>query len=208
MGLAAPLLGGRDIRCVRNLLVDGATISDSCVVNKTGCFGYHREAVKTTERTSTPADRKPVSARDPRLRGWRALLTAHALLVRRLEEELREETGMSLPEYSALLQLAEAPERRKRMAELADGMIVTRGGVTRLVERLEADGLVKRGPCASDGRGTEAILTEAGLQRLRAASKTHLRGIDDYYLERVSGEDQQTIERVMEDVVEGLRAAD
>ena len=162
--------------------------------------------MKTTTTSTAQTTRKPVSARDPRLRGWRAFLTAHALLVRRLEEELREEAGMSLPEYSALLELAEAPKRRKRMAELADGMIVTRGGVTRLVERLEADGLVERGPCASDGRGTEAILTEAGLARLRDASKTHLRGIDDYYLERVSEEDQETVGRVMDDVIGGLRA--
>ncbi len=162
-------------------------------------------AVNTTAAARGQTSSKLVSARDPRLRGWRALLTAHALLVRRLEDELREESGMSLPEYSALLQLAEAPGRRKRMAELADGMIVTRGGVTRLVERLEADGLVERGPCASDGRGTEAILTEAGLEQLRAASRIHLRGIDDYYFGRVSEEDQQTIGRVMEDVIEGLR---
>ena len=146
-----------------------------------------------------------MSARDPRLRGWRALLTAHAMLVRRLEEELRAEADMSIVEYSALLQLAEAPERRKRMAELADGMIVTRGGLTRLIERLEADGLVERGPCASDGRGTEATLTDTGLDRLRSASRVHLRGIDDYYFEPVSEEDQATIGRVMGDIIEGLR---
>ena len=112
---------------------------------------------------------------------------------------------MSIAEYSALLQLAEAPERRKRMAELADGMIVTRGGITRLIERLEADGLVERGPCASDGRGTEAILMDTGLDRLRSASRVHLRGIDDYYFEQVSEEDQATIGRVMGDIIDGLR---
>lgn len=157
----------------------------------------------------TPVKNAPkqlVTARDPRLRGWRAFLTGHAMLIRRLEEELRGETGMSLPEYSALLQLAEAPGRRKRMAELADGMVVTRGGVTRLVARLEADGLVARGPCASDGRGTDAVLTEAGLERLRAASKVHLRGVDAYYFESVSDEDQETVGRVMADVMDGIRA--
>ena len=188
-------------------VVDSATISSSCSVNKSRFWGTIRD-MNTTATADEQTTRKAVSARDPRLQGWRALLTAHALLVRRLEEELRAETGMSLPEYSALLQLAEAPERRKRMAELADGMIVTRGGVTRLIERLEADGLVERGPCASDGRGTEAILTEAGLQRLRVASKVHLRGIDEYYFESVSEEDQETVGRVMADVIEGIRSTE
>lgn len=171
-------------------------------------FRYYPGVVSTIETPDQIVQKPPVTARDPRLRGWRALLMGNAMLIRKLEEELREETGMSLPEYSALLQLAETPDRRKRMAELADGMVVTRGGVTRLIERLETDGLVERGPCASDGRGTEAILTEAGLERLRAASKVHLRGIDDYYFERVSEEDQETVGRVMSDVIEGIRASE
>ena len=174
----------------------------------TALFGYHPGVVSTIETPEKTSPKPRLSARDPRLGGWRALIMGNAMLIRKLEEELREETGMSLPEYSALLQLAEAPDRRKRMAELADGMVVTRGGVTRLVERLEADGLVERGRCASDGRGTEAILTEAGLDRLRAASKVHLRGIDDYYFERVSEEDQETVGRVMTDVIEGIRASE
>lgn len=147
-----------------------------------------------------------VTARDPRLHGWRAFLIAHALLIRRLDDELREETGLSLGEYSALLQLAEAPERRVRMSELADGILLTRGGMTRLIDRLQADGLVERDRCLSDGRGMEARLTDAGLQRLRGASKVHLRGIDQYYLQQVSDADQVTVGRVMLDVVEALRS--
>lgn len=115
---------------------------------------------------------------------------------------------MSLFEYSALLQLAEAPERRRRMNELADGILLTRGGVTRLIERLEEDGLVERDQCVSDGRGTDAILTEAGLERLRAASQVHLRGIETYYMDRVTPEDQATVGRAMRDVADGLRYDD
>jgi DNA-binding MarR family transcriptional regulator len=91
------------------------------------------------------------------------------------------------------------------MNELADGILLTRGGVTRLIERLEQDGLVERDQCISDGRGTEAILTEAGLERLRAASKVHLRGIEAYYMDRVAPQDQATVGRVMRDVADGLR---
>ena len=108
-------------------------------------------------------------------------------------------------EYAALLHLAEAEGRRLRMGDLALGIVLTRSGVTRLVDRLERDGLVERSHCTTDGRGAEAVLTEAGLERLREASKVHLRGIDEYYFEMVSEADQAVVGRVMADVVEGLR---
>jgi DNA-binding MarR family transcriptional regulator len=155
--------------------------------------------------TTSPSTPARLDARDPRLAGWRALLTAYTLLTNRLDEELRAETGLSLFEYSALLQLAEAPGHRRRMSELADGILLTRSGVTRLIDRLERDGLVERSQCLSDGRGAEAVLTAAGLDRLRGASRVHLRGIERYYLERVSDADQATIARVMADLSEGIR---
>jgi DNA-binding MarR family transcriptional regulator len=123
-----------------------------------------------------------LTARDPRLDTWRAFLTAHALLTRRLDEDLRAENGLTLGEYSALLQVAEAPDRSLRMNQLADGILLSRSGVTRLIDRLEADGLIARSTCTEDGRGSLAVLTEAGLDRLRAAAGTHLRGIDQYFL--------------------------
>ena len=156
------------------------------------------------KRVSRPA----VSPRDPRLAGWRELLTAHALLVRRLDDELRAESGLSIPEYSALLQLAEAPERRQRMSDLAGGIFLTRSGVTRLIDRLEKDGLVERRGCLSDGRGAEAALTEEGLTRLRAASTVHLRGIETYYFDRISPDDQETVGRAMKAVGDGVREDD
>jgi DNA-binding MarR family transcriptional regulator len=161
--------------------------------------------VKTTVAPPTEVSRAPVSPRDPRLTGWRSFLTAYSVITRRLDEELRDETGLSLFEYAALLQLAEAEGRRLRMSELALGIVLTRSGVTRLVDRLERDGLVERSQCSSDGRGAEAVLTEAGLERLRKASKTHLRGIDEYYFARVSEEDQASVGRAMSEVIEGLR---
>ena len=92
---------------------------------------------------------------------------------------------MTLAEYAALLQLAEAPGRRLRMNQLADGIFLSRSGVTRLIDRLEADGLVDRSHCSSDGRGAEAVLTDVGQDRLRQASRTHLRGIETYFLDSV-----------------------
>jgi DNA-binding MarR family transcriptional regulator len=135
---------------------------------------------------------------------WRALLTAHARLVDRLDQDLRAQAGLSLADYSALLQLAEAPQRRLRMSQLAEGVFLTRSGVTRLIDRLQADGLVTRSQCPSDGRGAEAVLTEAGLERLRAASPIHLRGIGCYFLDRVDGEDLEVLARMMAAVTAGL----
>jgi DNA-binding MarR family transcriptional regulator len=148
----------------------------------------------------------PISARDPRLVGWRAFLTAYSVITRQLDDELRGETGLSLFEYAALLHLAEARDRRLRMSDLAQGIVLTRSGVTRLVDRLERDGLVERRHCTTDGRGAEAVLTRTGLERLRSASTVHLRGIERYYLEKVSDADQEVVGRVMADVVEGVRA--
>jgi DNA-binding MarR family transcriptional regulator len=142
-----------------------------------------------------PAQRPRLTSHDPRLAPWRAFLTAHALVSRRLDDDLRAEHQMTLAEYAALLQLAESPDRRLRMNQLADGIVLSRSGVTRLIDRLEADGLVARSHCASDGRGAEAVLTEQGLSRLRQASRTHLRGIEAYFLGSVQPVDLVAIER-------------
>ena len=122
---------------------------------------------------------------DPRLDAWRAFLFAHAQVRRQLERELQAERGMSLAEYEVLLFLAYSEGRRLRMSELADRMLLSRSGATRLVDRLEADGLVERVVCDTDRRGQWAQLTAGGYERLRAASPTHLRGIAEHFLDRI-----------------------
>jgi DNA-binding MarR family transcriptional regulator len=148
----------------------------------------------TTDAPPAPARIDP---RDPRIVAWRAFLEAHALVARRLDDELRAEHGLSLAEYGALLVLAEAPDRRLRMNQLADHVILSRSGITRLIDRLVAEGLVTRSPCESDRRGAEAALSPAGLARLRAAAVTHLRGIDAYFLEQLSADDIASLERIL-----------
>ena len=119
---------------------------------------------------------------DPRLGAWRNFLQAHARLLRRLDDELQDAHGLSLAEYDALLQLANAPGRRLRMSVLAERVLLSRSGITRLVDRLEAAGMVERSACATDARGAEAALTSTGLDRLRTASRTHLDGVQRYFL--------------------------
>jgi DNA-binding MarR family transcriptional regulator len=148
------------------------------------------------------ADVRPLSPQDPRIEPWRAFLQAHARVTRRLDEELRAEHDLSLAEYDALLTIADAPDRRIRMRQLADRVILSKSGVTRLIDRLVLDGLVQRDACLSDARGAEAVLTPAGLDRLRRASRTHLRGIDEHFLAAVDDADLSVIQRSMRAVAE------
>jgi DNA-binding MarR family transcriptional regulator len=149
--------------------------------------------VPAATQTTAPA----LTPRDPRLAPWRAFVRAHAQVSRRMDEDLRAEHGLSLQEYVALLFLAEAPDRRLRMGRLADVLSLSKSGATRLIDRLVDDGLVDRVSCSTDLRGAEAALTRTGLNRLRTAAPTHLRGIAEYFLSDVEGEDLEVIERTM-----------
>src|ERR1700712_6009675 len=105
---------------------------------------------------------------------WRGFLNAHAHVIRRLEAELEAEQSMPLANYDVLVQLAEAPDHALRMSELATSVLLSRSGLTRLVDRLEREGLVERQACADDARGTLAVLTPGGLTRLGGGGGTPL----------------------------------
>jgi DNA-binding MarR family transcriptional regulator len=145
---------------------------------------------------------------DPRLRAWIAFLQAHAVVSRRLEAELQAERGLCLADYDALVQLALAEGRRLRMSELADRVVLSRSGVSRLVDRLEAGGLVARRACPSDARVSWAELTPTGLDRLRHAAPVHLRGVDDHFLSLIAEQDREGLVRALEAVVHGVQAPD
>jgi DNA-binding MarR family transcriptional regulator len=144
---------------------------------------------------------EPITRHDPRLAAWRTFLRAHARVVRDLERELQAEQGMALTDYDVLVQLSFADERRLRMSELADRLLLSRSGVTRLVDRLVAGGLVERVECESDRRGQWASLTDAGRERLRRASPTHLDGIARHFLDRFDADELPALERMLERVV-------
>lgn len=111
-----------------------------------------------------------------------------------------EHQGMTMAEFDALLQLVAAPRRRLRMGELADQVLLSRSGVSRLVDRLEQQGLVQRERCTPDGRGAYAVLTSKGVGRVRSSLPLHLEGIREHFLDRVEGADLAVIERVMSDL--------
>jgi DNA-binding MarR family transcriptional regulator len=115
---------------------------------------------------------------------WRTFLRAHAKLIRTLEADLGEAREIPLASYDVLVQLAEAPGHRLRMTELADRVLLSRSGLTRLIDRLERDGLVRREPVVDDARGMFAVLTPAGTDRLRAATQVHLPGVGSHFVRR------------------------
>ena len=160
-----------------------------------------------TETIDRPlAEMSVPRADDPRLRAWIAFLRAYAAVTRRLEAELHAARDLGLAEYDALVQLALADHRRLRMSELAERVVLSRSGVSRLVDRLEATGLVARAACADDARVSWATLTDAGYARLRDASPVHLRGVETHFLAQIRDDDREALVRSLERVVRGLRS--
>ena len=111
-------------------------------------------------------------------------LRVHARLIRRLEDDLQSRHNLPLAWYDVLARLVEADDHRLRMTDLADRVMLSPSGLTRLVDRLVGDGLVRREHAEQDGRGFYAVLTDEGYERLREASGTHLRGIRDHVISR------------------------
>jgi DNA-binding MarR family transcriptional regulator len=133
------------------------------------------------------------------MRAWQALLHAHHEVIGKLDRELREEHGLPLAAYDVLVRLARAPDGALRMTDLADRVLLSPSGLTRLVDRLVARGLVERRTDPDDGRVALASLTDAGRFEVRRAARTHLRGIREHFTGRLS-------ESQLGDVASGLEA--
>jgi DNA-binding MarR family transcriptional regulator len=116
------------------------------------------------------------------LAAWRGLLRVHASVLKALDAEMEAAHGLPLTSYEVLIQLADAPDHRMRMCDLADSVLLSRSGMSRLVDRLERDGLLVRCACAHDARGAFACITEAGRQLLEQARPTHVAGIRRRFL--------------------------
>jgi DNA-binding MarR family transcriptional regulator len=110
-----------------------------------------------------------------------ALLRAHAASTRRLNAQLTAEHGLTINDFEVLLRLARAPDRRMRRVDLAQQVLLTASGVTRLLDGLERSGLVERDSCDTDRRVVYAVLTDAGLQKIGAASASHFAQVDEMF---------------------------
>jgi DNA-binding MarR family transcriptional regulator len=137
------------------------------------------------------------------LGAWRGLLRVHSALIRDLDGQLEREHDLPLSSYEVLLTLEASPQSRMRMSELADSVLLSRSGCTRLVDRLEREGLVTRGECSGDARGAYAVLTEAGRERFRAARMTHLEGVRARFTSRFSEEELARMATLWDRVLPG-----
>jgi DNA-binding MarR family transcriptional regulator len=120
------------------------------------------------------------------LAAWRGTLQVNAQVTAALDAQMRAEHGLSVSSYEVLMFLADAPERRLRMSEIADRVLLSRSGLTRLVDRLVQLGYVTRCAAEADGRGSYAELTDVGLDKFRAAQRTHRAGVRAFFLARLS----------------------
>jgi len=131
---------------------------------------------------------------------WRALLQAHATLIRQLDTDLKEHTGLHLADFDVLAQLA-AADGELRMTELAARTLISRSGLTRRVARLVDDGLVRRANAADDGRGVMVTLTGAGVARLTETVPVHLRGVSKLFVERLDDQELAVLETALRKVI-------
>ena len=120
---------------------------------------------------------------------WEAFLRAHTLISDSLNRELQQERGMPLAWYEVLLYLTGSPDRRMRLQDLADRVMYSRSGLTRLIDRMEAAKLVRREPCVEDRRGTWAVATGEGRRAFRRAAPTHVHGIERHFLSRLTDQE-------------------
>lgn len=131
---------------------------------------------------------------------WRALLRAQATLIRQLETQLEEETGLALADFDVLAQLAFAGGEM-RMTALANSALISRSGMTRRVARLVDRGLVRRAGAETDARGVVVALTDAGVARLAETAPVHARGISAYFVSRLDDEELALLESALDKVV-------
>jgi DNA-binding MarR family transcriptional regulator len=145
---------------------------------------------------TTARAHRPLS--DDEMAAWHAFIRAHARVARVLEAELEAEQGLSLPAYEVLAHLSEAPEGRLRMSDLAALSVLTPSGLTRVVDRLVREGCVERQRCATDARVVYAAVTEIGRDRVAQAYPTHLRGVREHLIDRLTAEQLAAIRDALE----------
>ncbi len=127
------------------------------------------------------------------LAAWRGLVRVHAALVKELDAELEARHGLPLTSYEVLKSLYAAPHGKLRMAELAEHALLSRSGMTRLIDRLEREGMVGRTTCDKDGRGCYAVLTDRGRAAVEEACATYLSVVRAGFVRHFSLDEMQAL---------------
>jgi DNA-binding MarR family transcriptional regulator len=138
---------------------------------------------------AVPGDDADSNLEGAALEAWRSYLQSHATILRLLDAELVSEHSITTRDYEVLLYLAQAPDRKLPMSALAESTMLTRSGITRLVDGLVAGGFIQRTSCPSDARVSYAELTDEGLAKLRSAGCTHVGSIRRLFLEHFDAEE-------------------
>jgi DNA-binding MarR family transcriptional regulator len=135
----------------------------------------------------------PVLLDAEELGAWRGMLRAHSALTKALDAELVRAHSLPLSSYEVLLFLADSPEGQMRMSELADGVLLSRSGLTRLVDRMQREGLLRRERCEDDARGWFAAITPKGRELFTRARKTHLDGVRERFLSHFTRDELRSL---------------
>lgn len=136
---------------------------------------------------------------------WRGFLETHAIVIRVLEQEMQEEQGLPLTWYDVLVHLSEAPGCRLRPQALAQSVLLTRSGITRLVDRMVTAGLVKREPYYGDRRGSYVVMTEEGKSALQRAGSGHSRGVAEHFIGHLTAEEIRVLQSAFARVLQRKR---
>ncbi len=143
-----------------------------------------------------------------RRRAWRAIMVTHGRITPLLDDELRAGTDLDLQTYDALLHTYEAGRPGIRMSDLAQNVVLSKSGLTTLVDRLQERGLLQRIPDPHDRRVTRLTLTDRGIEIFKAAAKVHLAGIQRHFIDRLADEEAKVIAEVLERINQETRAKD
>jgi DNA-binding MarR family transcriptional regulator len=138
---------------------------------------------------------------------WRSFITAHARVIERIERELAEAGLPPLGWYDVLLELSAAPDRRLRMHELARAVVLSRSGLTRLVDRLEGAGFLRREPDPADRRGSFAVLTDEGAEMRKRMWPVYARGIIEHFGKHLDDEEAHVLTQALKRVLDAAREA-
>lgn len=143
--------------------------------------------------------------REKNLVAWRAFLEAHAFVVSKLADELEAERNLPLGWYDVLVQLSEAENNKLRMTELADRVLLSKSGLTRLVDRMCGAGLVERLADTDDRRGRWVEMTKAGHARLVDAAPVHMRGVHQYFADYLSESEAEVVGAALRRIADAAR---
>lgn len=157
-------------------------------------------------QTGASLRERPAGLDADRLAAWRAFLEIHARITDVLAQELKAAHDLPLTWYDVLVQLSEAPDGQLRMQELADAVLLSKSGLTRLVDRMEQEGYVERVACDDDRRGTYAQLTASGRATLERCAPAHISGVARHFGDLIDEDELAVVRDVLVRIADGLRA--